>query len=151
MKTAASAASSRVSALRSAVPARKDERRSREVDSPTPPQPHAFDAFSRKANHSSTESDNSLVRGRSRNEPGGFCITPRKGSIRAAVRIRVKTSATTHVRERLHAVVCQKHQADAFANRGSAHETDPNDQRIGPTGTESFGQAPSSSVTPIAL
>jgi len=28
-----------------AVPARKDERRSREVDSPTLPQPHAFDAF----------------------------------------------------------------------------------------------------------
>ena len=32
-------------AKRRAVPARKDERRSREVDSPTPPQPHAFDAF----------------------------------------------------------------------------------------------------------
>lgn len=28
-----------------AVPARKDERRFREVNSPTPPQPHAFDAF----------------------------------------------------------------------------------------------------------
>jgi hypothetical protein len=28
-----------------AVPARKDKRRSREVDSPTLPQPHAFDAF----------------------------------------------------------------------------------------------------------
>ena len=69
MKTAASAASSRVSALRSAVPARKDERRSREVDSPTPPQPHAFDVFSRKANHPPSESDNSVVSGRSRNEP----------------------------------------------------------------------------------
>ena len=28
-----------------AVPARKDERGAREVNSPTPPQPHAFDAF----------------------------------------------------------------------------------------------------------
>ena len=29
-------------AKRRAVPARKDERRAREVDSPTPPQPHAL-------------------------------------------------------------------------------------------------------------
>jgi len=57
-----------------AVPARKDERRAREVDSP-PRRSRTPLTLSRKANHSSSEYDNSWVRGRSRNafdlEAGG--------------------------------------------------------------------------------
>ena len=57
----------RLVAKASAVTARKDQRRSREVHSPSP-QPHALHT-SKNANHSSSESDNSFLSGTSRKEP----------------------------------------------------------------------------------
>jgi hypothetical protein len=55
-------------AKKRAIPDRKDERRSREVDS-LPRRSRTPLKLSRKANHLPSEADNSVVKGRSRNEP----------------------------------------------------------------------------------